>query len=97
MERDTEPTPPAAASRNNAANVPGDEAVRNEVAGNLRGQRARVRLSQGRLAEAIGVSIDTISRWENAACDIDIPSAVRLCRALGMSVPDLLGPFAHGP
>lgn len=56
----------------------------------LRGYRKAKRLTQQELAEQIGVSDKTVSRWESGGGYPDVPVLVPLARALGVTVDDLL-------
>ena len=58
--------------------------------GRLRGYRKGKHLTQQELAERIGVSDKTVSRWESGGGYPDVPVLVPLARALGVTVDDLL-------
>lgn len=55
----------------------------------IRSTRQAKGLSQVQLAEAIGVGQPTISMWESGEMQPSVRNAVKLARALGVSVEDL--------
>ena len=60
-------------------------------AGNLRAQRARLRMSQQDLADASGVNVQSIQTYE---CEQAVPSVEKACMladALGIGLNDLAG------
>lgn len=52
--------------------------------------RKEKRLTQEELAEKLGVSNRSISRWENGICMPDILLIKLLCIELGISINDLI-------
>lgn len=52
-------------------------------------QRAK-NLTQEQLAEKLGVSNKTISKWENGKCMPDYSIIQKLCDALGVTLPELM-------
>jgi transcriptional regulator with XRE-family HTH domain len=66
-----------------------------DLAGNLRAERARNRLKRTDVARRIGVSVNTVAEWENGKY---IPNAVNLMKlsALYHMTPDeLMGETAR--
>lgn len=57
----------------------------------IRRRRNELGLTVGALAEMSNVDIGTISRTENGHTQLTLDTAVRLCRALGLSLFDLTG------
>ncbi|WP_407894369.1 helix-turn-helix domain-containing protein [Lacticaseibacillus sp. N501-2] len=53
-------------------------------------RRKAVGWTQAQLAEAIGVSVKTVSNWENGRTMPDIQSLIRLSRLYGLSLDELL-------
>ena len=54
-------------------------------------QKRRVKnLTQEQLAEKLGVSNKTISKWENGKCMPDYSIIQTLCDALGVTLPELM-------
>lgn len=58
--------------------------------GRLKNYRKAKNLTQQELAEQIGVSDKTVSRWESDGGYPDVPTLVPLAQALGVTVDDLL-------
>lgn len=56
----------------------------------IRYHRTKNRMTQARLAEMIGVTAATVSKWETGAGLPDITMAVPLARALGTTTDELL-------
>jgi len=54
-------------------------------------KRREKNLTQEQLAEKIGVSNKTVSKWENGRSMPDYSVIEALCSALGITVPELLG------
>ena len=55
-----------------------------DLAGVLRQRMNRTGLSRTAIAEAIGVSVPTISRFSRGLCDLQLSTASRLCRLLDL-------------
>ena len=53
-------------------------------------KRKEQNLTQEQLAEKIGVSNKTISKWENGKCMPDYSIIEPLCEALGVTLPELM-------
>lgn len=49
------------------------------------------KMSQQKLAEEIGVGVDSIRRWEKNIYSISAENLVKLCRYFNVSADDLLG------
>lgn len=70
------------------SNRPGPLAQR--IAAELRAELGRQNLSRRWLAEQIGLSHVTVSRWVNGDGGMTFDALDAMCQALGMSVADLL-------
>lgn len=53
-------------------------------------KRREKSLTQVQLAEQLGVSNKTISKWENGKCMPDYSIIQKLCEALGVTLPELM-------
>ena len=53
-------------------------------------KRRAKNLTQEQLAEKLGVSNKTISKWENGKCMPDYSIIQTLCDALGVTLPELM-------
>ena len=53
-------------------------------------KRKEQNLTQEQLAETLGVSNKTISKWENGKCMPDYSIIETLCEALGVTLPELM-------
>lgn len=60
------------------------------VAANARAERARQRLRQAQVAEALGVSVSSISDLENGDRRVSVDELLPLCRVLQCDLPTLL-------
>jgi transcriptional regulator with XRE-family HTH domain len=60
------------------------------LARNIAAERVRHRWTQAQLAERLGVAASTVSGWETGHRLIGVDALVPLCRALGVSLADLL-------
>lgn len=49
------------------------------------------KMSQQKLADEIGVSVDSIRRWEKNIYSISAENLVKLCKYFNVSADDLLG------
>ena len=56
----------------------------------IREARSRKRLGQQEIAEALGVTKQLVSHWENARSDLPIATAIKLAALLGVTVQELL-------
>lgn len=61
------------------------------LAGNLRANRARVRMSQNEVAKAIGVSEASVNNWENALYIPGVDSIYALADLYHTSIDQLAG------
>lgn len=69
-------------------NRPGPFAQR--IAAELRAEMARQKMSGRALADAIGANHATVARWINGDTDPGLDGLEPMCRALGLSIADLL-------
>jgi transcriptional regulator with XRE-family HTH domain len=69
-------------------NRPGPFAQR--IAAELRAEMARQKMSGRALAEAIGANHATVARWINGDTDPGLDGLEPMCRALSLSVADLI-------
>lgn len=60
------------------------------IARNLAAERVRHRWSQADLAERVGVGRTTIASWETGHRIVGVDALVPLCRALGVTMADLM-------
>ena len=61
---------------------------------NIKKKRKEKRLTQGQLAEMVGVKDNTISTWESGR----VPEAIylyKICKALDVSISDLFGKYSN--
>lgn len=49
------------------------------------------KMSQQKLADEIGVSVDSVRRWEKNIYSISAENLVKLCKYFNVSADDLLG------
>lgn len=63
---------------------------------NLREYRLNQGISQQKLADAVGVSQQSINRYENQQIEPDIDTLIRFADYFGVSLDDLLGHPAPG-
>ena len=64
---------------------------KNVMADNLRGLRAKKRMTQAEVAEAIGVSTNTIVNYENGDGSVSYETAWKLADLYGVPLCDLGG------
>ena len=62
----------------------------------LKGHRERCRMTQEFVAEAVGVSRQAVSKWENGAADPSTANLLALARLYGVSPEELLRGTARG-
>lgn len=60
------------------------------VARNLAAERVRHRWTQAQLADRLGVTRGAVSTWETGARLVGLDLLVPLCRALGITLAELL-------
>ena len=61
------------------------------IGGYIARKRKAQNLTQERLAEQLGVSNKTVSKWENGKCMPDYSIIQKLCDALHVTLPELMG------
>ena len=59
------------------------------IAQNIQATRMAARLTQEQLAEAVGVSRQTVAKWESGETSPDLEHAAALASALGTTLDDL--------
>ena len=69
--------------------------MQNRISGNISKLRRETGLTQKELAEQLGVSFQTVSKWERGLCCPDIELLPRLADIFGTSVDILLGHIAE--
>ena len=60
------------------------------IGGYIARKRKEQNLTQEQLAQQLGVSNKTISKWENGTCMPDYSIIQKLCDALGVTLPELM-------
>jgi transcriptional regulator with XRE-family HTH domain len=68
-----------------------DEAIDKRIGLVIRMRRVKLRISQGALGKAIGVSFQQIQKYENGLNALTATRIPDLCRTLGISPNDLFG------
>lgn len=66
------------------------EAVRKSLSEKLRENRVRCKMTQEFVAEAVGVSRQAVSKWENGISDPSTANLVALAKLYGISPEELL-------
>ena len=64
--------------------------VRTTLGEKLRENRVRCKLSQEFVAEAVGVSRQVVSKWENGISDLSTSNLISLAKLYGLSAEELL-------
>ena len=64
--------------------------VRTTLGEKLRENRVRCKMSQEFVAEAVGVSRQAVSKWENGVSDPSTSNLIALAKLYGLSVEELL-------
>lgn len=64
--------------------------VRGSLAERLRENRMRCKMSQEFVAEAVGVSRQAVSKWENGISDPSTANLIALAKLYGISAEELL-------
>ena len=54
----------------------------------IQSRRINIGMSQRELAEKLGVTLTTISRWENEHCEPRVYEFIKICDILGMKLKD---------
>ena len=67
-----------------------NRAVRGSLAEKLREHRVRCKMTQEFVAEALGVSRQAVSKWENGASDPTTANLIALAKLYGVSPEELL-------
>ena len=67
-----------------------NRAVRTSLAERLREHRVRCSMTQEFVAEAVGVSRQAVSKWENGASDPSTANLIALAKLYGISAEQLL-------
>ena len=67
-----------------------NKAVRGSLAEKLREHRVRCKMTQEFVAEALGVSRQAVSKWENGASDPSTANLIALAKLYGVSPEELL-------
>lgn len=67
-----------------------NRAVRGSLAEKLREHRVRCKMTQEFVAEALGVSRQAVSKWENGASDPSTANLIALAKLYGVSPEELL-------
>ena len=66
-------------------------AVRASLSEKLRENRTRCKMTQEFVAEAVGVSRQAVSKWENGTSDPSTANLIALAKLYGISAEQLLG------
>lgn len=61
------------------------------IGDNIQTRRAVIGITQERLAEEVGVSRQTVAKWESGETSPDFDHAIRVASALDVSLDDLAG------
>lgn len=64
--------------------------VRQSLAETLRAHRLRCKMTQEFVAEAVGVSRQAVSKWENGSSDPSTANLIALAKLYGVSAEELL-------
>ena len=64
--------------------------VRTTLGEKLRENRVRCKMSQEFVAEAVGVSRQAVSKWENGISDLSTSNLIALAKLYGLSAEELL-------
>lgn len=54
----------------------------------IKSRRENIGMSQSKLANELGITLTTISRWENGHCEPRAYEFIKACRILGMKLED---------
>ena len=65
--------------------------MQHNLSENIRKNRKRLQLTQEQLAEAMGVTVGTVSKWENGNCVPDINLMMELADFFNLSMDTLVG------
>jgi len=61
-----------------------------QLAAYIRSRRKNINLTQKELAEKVGVSTNTVARWERGETEPSFSDFLRVCVALGMKMEDFV-------
>lgn len=61
------------------------------IGGTIADARKEKNMTQGQLAEAIGVARQTVAKWESGTAVPDLENACSLAKVLGISLDELVG------
>ena len=70
--------------------------MENKLAENIRIYRKNMGLSQEQLAERLGITLGTISKWERGASEPDLLYVMQIAELFHVSVDALIGFTMHG-
>ena len=65
--------------------------MKNNIGARIKEFRSKAKLTQGALAEKLGVTNRAVSNWESGTNGVDVDLIPALCAALNVSPNDLLG------
>lgn len=65
--------------------------MKNNIGARIKEFRSKAKLTQGALAEKLGVTNRAVSNWESDTNGVDVDLIPALCAALNVSPNDLLG------
>lgn len=65
--------------------------MQHNLSENIRKNRKRMQLTQEQLAEAMGVTVGTVSKWENGNCVPDVNLMIELADFFSLSLDTLVG------
>ena len=61
-----------------------------QLATYIRSRRKNINLTQKELAEQVGVSTNTVARWERGETEPSFSDFLRVCAVLGMKMEDFV-------
>lgn len=64
--------------------------INSDISKNIKKYRKLNSMTQKDLASKVGVSIAAVSNWETGSNSIDIDSLFKVCKALGVSISDMV-------
>lgn len=80
----------------NAKEVRDEKSITQRLLGEeLKAQRLRCRMTQEFVADALGVSRQAVSKWENGAVDPSTSNLLALAKLYGISAEELLQNVTH--
>ena len=66
-----------------------------EITQNIKKKRKEKKMTQGQLAEAVGVKDNTVSTWESGINAPSLQALYKICKALNISISELFGKYAN--